>query len=98
MSYAKKGSLRNSLPNIVKFKWQYRLQLLKNIILGLKTIHESNLVHCDLHDGNILISDNYETYIIDLGLCKPITNDEFDENYGVLPYVAPEILRNLPYI
>ncbi|RIA82000.1 hypothetical protein C1645_789185, partial [Glomus cerebriforme] len=59
MSYAKKGSLRKCLSNIVKFKWQYKLQLLKNIILGLKIIHESNLTHCDLHDGNILISDNY---------------------------------------
>ncbi|RIA88470.1 hypothetical protein C1645_774873, partial [Glomus cerebriforme] len=59
MSYAKEGSLRKCLSNIVKFKWQYKLQLLKNIILGLKIIHESNLIHCDLHDGNILISDNY---------------------------------------
>ncbi|RIA88008.1 hypothetical protein C1645_776033, partial [Glomus cerebriforme] len=58
MSYAKKGSLRKLLPTIVKFKWQYKLQLLKNIILGLKIIHELNLVHCDLHDGNILMSDN----------------------------------------
>src|SRR5579871_3464251 len=101
MSYAKNGSLRKCLSSIVKFKWQYKLQLLKNIILGLKTIHESNLVHCDLHDGNILISDNFETYIIDLGLCKPVSKlsqDEINENFGVLPYMAPEVLRNNPYI
>ncbi|RIA87948.1 kinase-like domain-containing protein, partial [Glomus cerebriforme] len=99
MSYAKEGSLRKCLPNIVKFKWQYKLQLLKNIILGLKVIHESNLVHCDLHDGNILISDNYETYIIDLGLCKPISDlqDSISSNYGVLPYMAPELIRNESY-
>ncbi|RIA85468.1 hypothetical protein C1645_781762, partial [Glomus cerebriforme] len=59
MSYVKEGSLRKCLPNIVKFKWQYKLLLLKNIILGLKVIHESDLIHHDLHDGNILISDNY---------------------------------------
>ncbi|RIA92339.1 kinase-like domain-containing protein, partial [Glomus cerebriforme] len=99
MSYAKEGSLRKWLSNIVKFKWQYKLQLLKNIILGLKIIHESNLTHCDLHDGNILISDNYETYIIDLGLCKSISDlqDSINRNYGVLPYMAPEVLRNKPY-
>src|SRR5579871_5407057 len=98
MSYAKNGSLGKSLPSIVKLKWQYKLQLLKNIILGLKTMHKSNLVHCDLHDGNILISDNYdESYIIDLGLCKPVEDslqDEINKNYGVLPYMAPEVLRN----
>jgi serine/threonine protein kinase len=105
MSYAKKGNLRKCLSDINKFKWQDKLQLLKKIILGLKVIHESNLTHGDFHDGNILISDNYnEIFIIDLGLCKPISDlqnsdNEVNEIYGVLPYMAPEILRNItnPY-
>ncbi|RGB30197.1 kinase-like domain-containing protein [Rhizophagus diaphanus] len=83
-----------------KFKWQTKLQLLKKIILGLKVIHESELTHCDFHDGNILISDDYnEIYIIDLGLCKPIQNsdDKIDKVYGIIPYMTPEILRNNPY-
>jgi serine/threonine protein kinase len=101
MSYAKKGSLGKYLSDIIKFKWQDKLQLLKNIILGLKVIHESKLTHGDFHDGNILVSDNYnEVFIIDLGLCKPI-NDSQDSNnndiYGVLPFMAPEILRRDPY-
>src|SRR5437764_15358967 len=73
MSYVKEGSLKKCLPNIVKFNWYDKLILLKKIILALKVIHESNLIHCDFHDGNILIS-NDEVYIIDLGLCKPISN------------------------
>ncbi|POG73186.1 kinase-like domain-containing protein, partial [Rhizophagus irregularis DAOM 181602=DAOM 197198] len=101
MSYAKKGSLRKCLSNIIKLKWQEKLQLLKKIILGLKVIHESNLTHGDFHDGNILVSDNYnEIFIIDLGLCKPISEIQDSNNneiYGVLPYMAPEILRNKPY-
>ncbi|EXX76760.1 Skt5p [Rhizophagus irregularis DAOM 197198w] len=99
MSYAKKGSLRKCLSDINKFKWQDKLQLLKNIILGLKVIHESGLTHGDFHDKNILMSDNSnEIFIIDLGLCKPINDDNgINEIYGVLPYMAPEILRNNPY-
>jgi serine/threonine protein kinase len=99
MSYAKKGSLRKCLSDINKFKWQNKLQLLKKIILGLKVIHDSNLTHGDFHDGNILMSDNYnEIFIIDLGLCKPIVSDSQDSDiYGVLPYMAPEILRRKPY-
>ncbi|POG66278.1 kinase-like domain-containing protein, partial [Rhizophagus irregularis DAOM 181602=DAOM 197198] len=101
MSYAKKGSLRKCLSDIVKFKWQDKLQLLKKIILGLKVIHESNLTHGDFHDGNILMSDIYnELFITDLGLCKPISdsdNTRTNGNYGVLPYMAPEILRNKSY-
>ncbi|RIA83138.1 hypothetical protein C1645_861319 [Glomus cerebriforme] len=100
MNYAKKGSLKKCLSDIVKLKWQDKLQLLKNIITGIKTIHESGLFHGDFHDGNILISDNYnEAYIIDLGLCKPVSDiqDSIDRKYGVLPYMAPEVLRNKPY-
>jgi serine/threonine protein kinase len=103
MSYAKKGNLRKCLSNIIKFKWQDKLQLLKKIILGLKVIHESDLTHGDLHDGNILMSDNHnELFIIDLGLCKSISNlqdsnKKSNEIYGVLPYMAPEILRCKPY-
>jgi serine/threonine protein kinase len=101
MSCAKKGSLRKCLPDIVKFKWQDKLQLLEKIILGLKVIHGSDLIHRDFHDGNILISDNHnEIFIIDLGLCKPIDDlQDSDKNeiYGVLPYMAPEILRKNPY-
>src|SRR6266496_3896181 len=103
MSYAKKGSLKKCLSDIIKFKWQDKLQLLKKIILGLKVIHESNLTHGDFHDGNILMSDNYnELFIIDLGLCKPISDlqdsdKKVNEIYGVMPYMAPEILRNKPY-
>jgi serine/threonine protein kinase len=103
MSYAKKGSLRKCLSDINKFNWLNKLQLLKKIILGLKVIHESNLIHSDLHDGNILMSDNHnELFIIDLGLCKPISNlqdsdKKNNEICGVLPYMAPEILRHKPY-
>jgi serine/threonine protein kinase len=100
MSYAKKGNLRKCLPDIIKLKWQDKLQLLEKIILGLEVIHGSNLAHGDLHDGNILMSDNHnEVFIIDLGLCKPIQDSdiEVNENYGVLPYMAPELLRNNPY-
>jgi serine/threonine protein kinase len=98
MSYAKKGSLRKCLFDINKFKWQDKLKLLKKIILGLKVIHESNLTHGDFHDGNILLSDNYnEILIIDLGLCKPISDLQDSDIYGVLPYMAPEILRRKPY-
>ena len=101
MSYAKKGSLRKCLSDIIKFKWQDKLQLLKKIILGLKVIHESNLAHGNFHDGNILISDNYnELFITDFGLCKPISDlQDPDNDYkicGVLPYMAPEILGENP--
>ncbi|CAB4440446.1 unnamed protein product [Rhizophagus irregularis] len=42
-------------------------------------------------------NDNYSAYISDMGLCKKI--DDIDETsiYGVIPYVAPEVLRGKHY-
>jgi serine/threonine protein kinase len=98
MSYAKEGSLKKCLSNINKLKWQNKLQLLKKLVLGLKVIHESTLIHRDLHDGNILMSDDCnEIFIIDLGLCKPVNDLQDSSIYGVIPYIAPEVLRGRPY-
>jgi len=55
MKYANEGSLRKYLPNITKCDWYFKLWLLNNILTGPDIIHQSGLVHCDLHDGNILI-------------------------------------------
>ena len=52
MDYAEDGSLRNNLKNKI-YSWSDILVTLSNIIPGLKLIHDSNIVHCDLHDGNI---------------------------------------------
>jgi len=100
MRYAENGSLRKNLQNIVKDKWVVKLRRLQEIIIGLEKIHQQNLVHCDFHHGNILYQ-RYKLSVSDLGLCKPIKYFEstFKKNdiYGVLPFVAPEILRGKPY-
>jgi serine/threonine protein kinase len=98
MEYAEDGSLRNNLKNNIYY-WDDIHSTLYSIISGLKSIHDSNIVHCDLHDGNILCNESI-LYVSDLGLCKPIDyfkNKTNNDVYGVLPYVAPEVLRGNPY-
>src|SRR5581483_758217 len=60
-------------------------------------IHRTNYHHRDFHSGNILndILDNYiKPYISDFGLCCPADQSSVDKTlYGVLPFVAPEVLR-----
>ena len=92
MKYANGGSLRKYLPSIIKFNWRSKLRLLNDTITGLEGLHNSDLVHNDLHDGNILLSERY-SQISDLGLCKPISYFHKNNVYGVLPYIAPEVLR-----
>src|SRR4051812_20690326 len=96
MNYAKDGNLRKYLPKIIEENWYYKLNKLKIIITGLNRIHQQNLIHCDFHDGNILNEKNL-TYISDLGLCQPTSFFKKDNIYGVIPFMAPEVLRHKPY-
>ncbi|CAB5379074.1 unnamed protein product [Rhizophagus irregularis] len=113
LEYAEGGNFNNYLDkNYENFDWINGLKVLANIISGLSKLHQKQMVHCDFHIGNILFINNsnpsfitiaplhenpYNACIADMGLCKKI--DDIDETsiYGVMPYVAPEILRGKPY-
>jgi len=54
-------------------------------------------VHRDFHSGNIL-NDYYAISITGLRLSKPINSQsETGQIFGVIPYVAPEVLAGKPY-
>ena len=101
LDYANKGNLRENLTRIVKYNWNQKLYILYEIISGLSEIHEKNLIHCDFHDGNILnhnVENKDKIYISDLGLCQPVKSLLKEHNiYGVVPFMAPEVLRGKPY-
>ncbi|GBB84886.1 hypothetical protein RclHR1_11480002 [Rhizophagus clarus] len=98
MDYANKGNLRGNLTKIIENSWKQRLIMLYEIISGLNEIHKRNLIHCDFHDGNILNNWEDRVLISDLGLCQPVNS--FLKKYGiygVVPFMAPEVLRGNPY-
>jgi serine/threonine protein kinase len=80
--------------------WKHKIDILRCISDGLKVIHSKELVHRDLHIGNIVCNKS-TSRITDMGLCKPANYDELENAesnvYGVLPYLAPEILRSRNY-
>jgi len=101
MRYIENGSLRQHLNNnFNSFDWGSKLSHLHDIASGLKHIHENKLIHQDFHCGNILCDDAF-SFITDLGLCKPANVKPSQSGnkkiYGVLPYVAPEVLRGKEY-
>ena len=101
MNYAENGSLRQSLNNrFNSMNWNEKLDILIQIARGLNEIHDNKLIHHDFHCGNIL--ENFGSiFITDLGLCQPAnvktSQNENKKIYGVLPYVAPEVLRGKEY-
>ncbi|GET54297.1 kinase-like domain-containing protein [Rhizophagus irregularis DAOM 181602=DAOM 197198] len=101
LDYAEHGNLRNYLD--IKYNylnWNNKISYLHKIAHGLRDIHEKELIHRDLHIGNILRLKNH-TCITDMGLCKPADynapENAKNKLYGILPYIAPEILRGQNY-
>jgi serine/threonine protein kinase len=101
MRYIEGGNLRQFLQdNYQQLSFSNRLFQLFNIVQGLQSIHETNLVHHDFHPGNLLnlLHDNCSyIFITDLGLSRPANEINKEKIYGVLPYVAPEVLRKKKY-
>src|SRR5581483_5132650 len=104
MEYASNGSLRQLLNNnFNSLNWTDKLNNLWFIAHGLSVIHEKGLIHRDFHCGNILnsnVNGRNDCKITDLGLCKPanVTSQDGDKQiFGVLPYVAPEVLKGKEY-
>jgi serine/threonine protein kinase len=96
IKYSAGGNLREYLKNNKELSFKDKLGRLVNIVQGLKDIHAKELVHRDFHSGNVLNS-NKHSFITDLGLCKPADKTNDGNIYGVLPYVAPEVLRSKQY-
>ncbi|GES90708.1 kinase-like domain-containing protein [Rhizophagus clarus] len=101
LQYMENGNLRSYLKQTNNsLTWEQRLNKIYDICLALHNIHKYGLVHKDLHPGNIFIDSTF-TYIGDFGFCMP-ANENFSDStkkniYGVIPYIAPEILRGKPH-
>jgi serine/threonine protein kinase len=98
MSYIREGNLRQYLSdNYNRLTFKNKLDCLTDIISGLETVHNQKLIHKDFHPGNILNRGNVLFYVADLGLSVPADKEKNEEIYGVLPYVAPEVLLRESY-
>src|SRR5947208_3394052 len=87
------GNLRDYLRNNhSKLTLKDRITILRYLCNSLYNIHEKDLIHCDLHSGNMLTQGGV-CYITDLGLCGPVDDESSGKIYGIIPYIAPEILQ-----
>lgn len=128
---------RYLVHNCASIDWWQRISILDGIVKGIHELHKADLIHHNLHTGNILVrrntrrkevermslrnpSSSVKIWISDSGLQGPAgsssneNNDKssssspIDENsniisnsrkgiYGVLPYIAPEVLQGKEY-
>ncbi|GES92285.1 kinase-like domain-containing protein [Rhizophagus clarus] len=96
-----KFDLRNYITKNKDFyniKWSKKLKILRSIAEGLDHLHDQNIIHRDLHSGNILCENDDDVIISDLGISKSSMESANDKKrYGIIPYMAPEILKGKDY-
>ncbi|GES75235.1 kinase-like domain-containing protein [Rhizophagus clarus] len=99
MQYADGGNLRQYLKH--KFSeliWEDKVKLAYQIAEGIKFLQGENILHRDLHSGNIVIHQG-EAKIIDLGIAKSTETQTNIHSglFGSLPYIDPKILEDHSY-
>src|SRR6266540_673741 len=98
MKYYKSGSLKDYITkNFYNIKWIEKLKILRRIVVGLNHLHNQKIIHRDFHSGNILYENEWDVVISDLGISKSSIDNDNDEIYGVISYMAPEILQGEEY-
>ena len=69
------------------------------ICLGLKHVHDKNIIHRDLKSHNIFLTKAGEVKLGDFGIAKTMTQskDLARSIVGTPQYLSPEIVQNQPY-
>ena len=70
--------------------------IIKQICIGIKKIHEMKIVHRDLKPENIFINKKMEIKIGDFGISKQLniyTTQITNNKAGCIYYMAPEIIE-----
>ncbi|MGC4046671.1 MAG: protein kinase [Armatimonas sp.] len=104
LEYCDGGNLltyQSKLKNKV-FPIAEAIDIVVDVLKGLKVIHESNYIHRDIKSENVLIKMTNTAKgrifkIADFGFARPIKSGSAHTVCGTEKYMAPEILENTPY-
>ena len=100
MEFCDGKNLRNFLDKYINNNTLIEEKIIKNIInqicLGLKEIHDKKVIHRDLKPENIFMNENMDIKIGDFGISKQLnilnTHTLTKNKSGTDYYIAPEIL------
>jgi len=105
--FCENGSLHDMLVNRRHRNYQPgltyldKLKLVAQAARGVKSLHETDIIHRDLACRNLLVSSGMDVYVIDFGFARQKTLNASKgftaTNFGPVRWEAPESLRKREY-
>ncbi|WJX57674.1 mitogen-activated protein kinase kinase kinase [Trifolium repens] len=92
IEFVTKGSLL-SLYRRYKLRDSQVSAYTRQILQGLKYLHDRNIVHRDIKCANILVDANGSVKVADFGLAKAIKLNDIKSCQGTAFWMAPEVVR-----
>ena len=99
LEYAAKGSLYDLLKsnNFVGMSEKQAFTYFIQVASAVQFLHENKLVHRDIKPENILIDESEIVKLSNFGWCVELTCGNRDSFCGTYEYMAPEIIKEIPY-
>ena len=106
LEYSPSGSLRNIIDKYGGINERLIRKYTKQILDGLKYLHDKGIIHRDIKCANILIDSKGKVKLTDFGCSKQISitlsdsssNEEFCSSLkGTIPWCAPEVIATEHY-
>lgn len=84
-------------------KFHFALRIIKNVLSGVMALHDKGYIHRDIDPSNIMITYDGKVKLIDLGIAKPISDENMPsassqhltvagQFMGKAAYAAPELV------
>ena len=101
MEYAENGDLEKKILTRQKKNFYYQeyeiLNMIIQIIKGLKSLHDYKIMHRDIKSANIFLFNDNIVKIGDLNVSKILKNNLHNTQTGTPYYASPEIWENKSY-
>ena len=88
MDFIESGSLEDRLKDGGTLSVNESVQLFQEIAIGMASLHDKGILHCDLKPGNVLLDQNGKPRVCDFGQSR--LSSEQNSSLGTLFYMAPE--------
>jgi serine/threonine protein kinase len=97
MDYVNSGTLFTHIKKNKFFDERKSFKYFIQVVAAINFLHSNNLVHRDLKPENVLIDDNDNLKLCDFGWCVDLTTGNRVTFCGTYEYMAPEIIKEVPY-